>query len=220
MYEYKDLFHYLNTCKKIMRGQHITDIDFSTNDILFKKIIDIAEKLWYFCKRQSYIDCCKDNDYTPSTHLFTMSLKSASTLEHLEYILKNIDMYFNDPISNRELSNYQLGKGIFDADEFDYLNGVFGIYKLYDIDKNLLYIGKSVNLSSRLLGSSMERKAYFYSYAKVNSKSDLNIYEYYYISVYKPPLNVEGVYDDVLSVHLPELKFSDIKSLRKSDVNE
>ena len=218
MYEYKDVFHYLNTCRKIIRSTHVVD-DINT-PIVFKDLIDMADRIWYFCQRQSYKDFCRDSDYTPSTHLFTMSLKSAITLQHIEDVLKNEDMYFNDPISNRESSNYQLGKGLFDADEFDYLNGVFGIYKLYDVDKNLLYIGKSVNLSSRLLGSSMERKAYFYSYAEVNSKSDLNIYEYYYISMCKPPLNVEGVYDDVLSVHLPELKFSDIKSLRKSDVNE
>ena len=64
-----------------------------------------------------------------------------------------------------------------------------GIYFLYDSKKELIYIGKSKNLGSRVQSSSKERNAKFVRMFKVDNKADLHILELYYINLFKPPLN-------------------------------
>lgn len=103
-------------------------------------------------------------------------------------------MYFSEVVKNLET-----------------LLSVSGIYKLYDKDKNLLYIGKSKNLGNRIVSSKEERKAFYYSYAITKTMADACIYEPYYIAKLKPLLNVEHVTDDSPSFELPEIEFEEIK---------
>ncbi|WP_459883471.1 GIY-YIG nuclease family protein [Clostridium novyi] len=86
-----------------------------------------------------------------------------------------------------------------------------GLYKLYDEEKNLIYIGKSYDLGNRILSSINERKASYYDYCVINNKVDTDIYEIYYISKYKPVLNKVSKNDDKCTIKLEELKFSDIR---------
>lgn len=80
-----------------------------------------------------------------------------------------------------------------------------GLYFLYDKNETLIYIGKSINLGIRMLASIRERGAYFISICETLTKSEMHIYETYYILKEKPLLNKQFSETDKLSVELPEL---------------
>mgnify|MGYP001209314387 CR=1 FL=1 len=90
-----------------------------------------------------------------------------------------------------------------------------GVYFLYNDNKELIYIGKSSDLGSRIPTSIRDRKATKYSYALTKTFSDAGIYEMYYISKLKPKLNVEGNFPDYPTVKLPDLKIQPIKNVFK-----
>lgn len=82
-----------------------------------------------------------------------------------------------------------------------------GIYFLYNCRKELLYIGKSIDLSCRPLQSSKEREGtIFLTLIETETYSDMNIYEMYYIAKFKPPLNKDSITEDYPTFELPELK--------------
>lgn len=91
------------------------------------------------------------------------------------------------------------------SDEFiktyDSLYNVKGVYFLYNLKKKLIYIGKSINLSSRLITSSNERKAFYCKYLITKTNADANILEPYYIATLKPELN-----GDLTTLDLPTFK--------------
>lgn len=84
-----------------------------------------------------------------------------------------------------------------------------GVYYLYDKDKNLIYIGKSVNLASRVVTSMRERKAKFFKYSVIKNESNMNLYEVYLICKYKPLLNSACKSEDELTIELEEPKISE-----------
>lgn len=88
-----------------------------------------------------------------------------------------------------------------------------GIYRLYDGNKNMIYIGKSYDLANRVLSSSKERKASYFSFAAINNKADVDLYETYYIAIEKPLLNKVSNNDDIPSFKFPALKFSKLYAL-------
>lgn len=75
----------------------------------------------------------------------------------------------------------------------------FGVYKLYDKNKNVIYVGSSVNLVDRLCGSMKEKKAFYFSIVSPNTIADTYVMEYYLINKFKPHLNKTGLSDDNLS---------------------
>lgn len=79
----------------------------------------------------------------------------------------------------------------------------------------LVYIGKSKNLINRIASSIQEKKATKYRYALLESDADMNIYEIYYISKYKPKLNIDCVPQKNLTVTLPNIQLCDLKSAFK-----
>lgn len=89
------------------------------------------------------------------------------------------------------------------------LKNVCGIYRLYNEDLHLIYIGKSYDLFQRISTSSYQRQAYCYDYCVLDSRADTDIYELFYINKYKPPLNADSNSNDKLTVTLPLLKFCD-----------
>lgn len=96
-----------------------------------------------------------------------------------------------------------------------------GVYFLYDHDKQLIYIGKSVHdLWGRIISSAKERNAVYYSYALTKTKSDTSVYEMYYISKYKPKLNNDGKYNDEVTISLPDLEFTELQFVYQEDEEE
>lgn len=95
--------------------------------------------------------------------------------------------------------------------DFNYRNK-YGVYFIYNHENELVYIGKSSNcLLTRAFESAKERECLNFSKIELReckSKSDIAIYESYYISLYKPQFNNDLVFDDTPTVKLPELPIS------------
>jgi predicted GIY-YIG superfamily endonuclease len=87
------------------------------------------------------------------------------------------------------------------------------IYLLFNSDNELLYVGKTVHphgrftwhKNSQLWSNEVEK----IKYAKCLSKTDMNIYETYYINKLKPRYNKALVVGEEPSFTLPELNFSE-----------
>ena len=99
--------------------------------------------------------------------------------------------------------------------DFDYKDRI-GVYFLYNAKNELSYIGKSAScLLTRSLSSIKERG--LLDFAKIElyetkTKSDVAIYEAYYISKFKPECNRDIVYDDYPTISLPVLQVSKVIS--------
>lgn len=97
--------------------------------------------------------------------------------------------------------------------DFSYTDRI-GVYFLYDADNKLSYIGKSANcLLTRSLSSIRERGLLDFSKIELyetKTKSDVAIYEAYYISKFKPVCNKDIVYDDYPTISIPELQVSKV----------
>lgn len=97
--------------------------------------------------------------------------------------------------------------------DFSYKNR-HGVYFIYDANETLSYIGKSSScILTRSLSSSRERDLLDFSKIELHetkTKSDVAIYEAYYISKHKPPCNRDIVYDDEPSMSLPDLPVSKV----------
>ena len=101
------------------------------------------------------------------------------------------------------------------------IGNVSGIYKLFDKDKNLIYVGKSTSsLYERIIGSSNERQAEYCKCCEIKSKAETCIYELYYINMLMPPLNKDCKHGDGFSFELEPLKFCDFIQIYKDTKEE
>lgn len=102
---------------------------------------------------------------------------------------------------------------IYTLNEFDlnYKNR-YGVYFIYNNEDEIVYIGKSTNcLLTRAFQSAKERKSLNFSKIELREckhKSDVAIYESYYIALYKPKHNNDLIFEDQVSIKLPELEVS------------
>ena len=80
----------------------------------------------------------------------------------------------------------------------------FFIYKMYDVNKNLLYVGKTTNLESRMTQHFAKQEVKDHPWKKnvniieayeTKSQSDMDILEIYCINKEKPKYNVQSVTD-------------------------
>lgn len=95
-----------------------------------------------------------------------------------------------------------------------------GIYRIYNKDKQIIYIGKSnKDLYGRLSTSIMEQFykgdefPTYYDCVELKTDCDVDIYELYYINTIKPLNNTSAKYNDIPRVKLPELNFGEIKRI-------
>jgi len=90
-----------------------------------------------------------------------------------------------------------------------------GVYKLFDKDKNLIYIGKSINLADRIISSVNERKAFYFSYIVCKKQCHANILEPYLIAILDPILNSEHKTNDKPDFEIPIPKESRVFKVKK-----
>jgi len=232
-YEYKNETHFFYVCRKILFNN---GLKLSYDDQ--QRLQEITDSIYKFQK--TYDDLLYKLELREVTKIFSYMLRSvydfdelAETLEDFAFIFKRFSEIVKDENVNRE--NY---RDLYDeyyrpiivreqvwfkkekkykqfTDEFIELQKELardhGVYFLYDENQALIYIGKSVmDLGSRIASSAAERQATFVRYALTKTKSDTAIYEMYYISKFKPPLNNDGKCDDETTIVLPELTFSKI----------
>lgn len=96
---------------------------------------------------------------------------------------------------------------------------MYYIYKFIGHNNQILYVGRSVNLPSRLdthantgLLNSDDVKEI--QYAQCKTKSDSYIYEIYYIALHDPELNSKFKTYEKPSFELPELEFTTFNEFR------
>ena len=129
-------------------------------------------------------------------------------------------------ISHIAIHHYSIGYDIFKEEDYSVseefikemedLVQVYGLYFLYDQDKNLIYIGKSRNLNERIPSSVKERKAYYLKYKLTKTLTDTHILELYYIAKLKPILNKDSKENDdtTLTIEYSFKKESDFIKIR------
>lgn len=88
------------------------------------------------------------------------------------------------------------------------------LYKIYYGDC-LVYLGRTKQaLQSRIRGHLFQRPMHRsicidlvtrIEYAEFKTEADMNLYEIYFINLWKPPLNIDDKCRDGLTVHLPEV---------------
>lgn len=99
------------------------------------------------------------------------------------------------------------------------MNNKFYVYKWVDNNDNILYIGKTTNIENRTKQHihdkdwiNKDTKLY---YAELPNKTDMDIYEIYYINKFKPMHNTNYMNEATFSFALPELKFKLFKQKEK-----
>lgn len=90
------------------------------------------------------------------------------------------------------------------------------LYKIYYGD-HLVYLGRTKQpLQNRLRGHLFKKPMHRVidisqvskvEYAMFKTEADMNLYEIYYINLYKPQLNIDDKTRDELTVKLPEVEF-------------
>jgi hypothetical protein len=89
------------------------------------------------------------------------------------------------------------------------LQGKAGLYKIYN-GSELVYLGKSKNLSSRILGSLKERGGSHVSYLEIDNHADMHILEPYLVATLTPKLNTEFITSQKPSYILAHNDFSEL----------
>jgi len=95
------------------------------------------------------------------------------------------------------------------------LNDVIGVYFLYNDDKELIYIGKSKNLSSRLPQTIKGKRVGFFRFIILNSMADMHVLEPYLIAHHNPLLNKEFNTGDKLTIEIETPPLSEFYTIEK-----
>jgi len=102
------------------------------------------------------------------------------------------------------------------------VKNMYHVYKFIDAEDKVLYIGKSKHVKSRI-SNHINEKRWIKEGVKVyvgecKNKTDMDMYEIYYINKYNPIHNVASMNDEEFSIKLPELKFVLYKEITKNDI--
>ena len=93
------------------------------------------------------------------------------------------------------------------------------IYKLYNKEKELLYVGKTTHIHIRIRQHILDKRKVewkknisYIEYAKCLNETDMNIYEVYYINKLSPKHNVSENYNTESSINIRDLTFQEYKN--------
>jgi hypothetical protein len=210
---YQNGLHFANSIIKNIKTTSIQLDDHLDNEKFFEYVTDSATEI-YRCTKQylskplavEYIEIedpikflsiaskFYHNDFAGFYHNILTSF--ASSRDHFN--VSNLEIKVTD--FSKSTPETRLQKKI---ESHDYLNidfdlkkliGTSGLYFFYTESKDLLYIGRSIDLSSRVMASMFERnRSEKISYMRFlfTSLDDSFILEPYYISLGKPKLNVQ-----------------------------
>ncbi|EOU1827893.1 GIY-YIG nuclease family protein [Clostridium perfringens] len=98
--------------------------------------------------------------------------------------------------------NFSFQLNFISKDDIKLIPDAMGIYFMYSENKDLMYIGKSIHLNSRVANHLSGRthtddichNFKYIKYIEIDNEELLDDYETYYINIYKPKLNVSKVY--------------------------
>jgi hypothetical protein len=166
---FKNEQHFINWVKKYLRNNGF---------LVTTQTIHILDKLYMWSQNHTQ---------GKGADVFSWEIRSLSIDVTEEYINNFIARY--RPNKSKVLPNFS-DNVLWMLSEEEYP----GVYFLFDIEKTVIYIGKSKNLSSRIVDSIHERivhNPYFFSYIKTETMSDAHLLELYYIAMHKPFVNKE-----------------------------
>lgn len=89
------------------------------------------------------------------------------------------------------------------------LKNVSCLYRLYKND-TIVYVGKTKDAYSRIKSHKTDKDFDSFDFCCLDSESDRNIYEIYYIAHLKPLYNKESKHIDIPTIFLDDLKFSQL----------
>ncbi|GAB6138557.1 GIY-YIG nuclease family protein [Halanaerobaculum tunisiense] len=93
---------------------------------------------------------------------------------------------------------------------------VQGIYRLYDTTQEIIYIGQSIDIATRLKQHLRDKNNIFYfDFAEVKNENKLNAYEKYQINKYQPIKN-KSHKNQLISLdgsQYPRLSFSSLRTI-------
>lgn len=96
------------------------------------------------------------------------------------------------------------------------------VYKIIDESDRVLYVGQSQNISGRVKSHLSNRhwieEGYKFYVAEMQSKTDSDIYEIYFINKLKPFYNIANSNNISFSVELPNINFQLFKTVVEDDL--
>jgi|SRR5699024_8949621 len=216
-FKYNSVGHVFNIVNKNISKKEITLTENDKDDI--KSIIDY---FWSIEEDRDSMNIIERNNAYNPVGTITWFLFEGEYKDSRGYIniLQKLKLEYERLLRRGELreSKLILKSSTFNVFKEKYLNksnlcsdfierledikNIHGVYFLYNRNKELVYVGKSFHLGERLLSSIEERGAYFYEYVETNTRSDMSIYEVYYIATLKPRLNEESKHADDLTIKI------------------
>jgi hypothetical protein len=210
---YENGLHFANSIVKNIKTANVQlDKDFD-NEKFFEYVTDSATEI-YRCTKQYLGKPLAVEHIQIEDPIKFLSIASKFYHNDFASIYEGILISFASSIDYFDVSNLEIKVTNFSKStpetrlqkqikSHDYLNinfdltktiGTSGLYFFYTESKNLLYIGRSKDLSSRVISSIYERnrsEKIFYMRFLFTSLDDSFILEPYYISLGKPKLNVQ-----------------------------
>lgn len=199
--------HFVNYCLKVCRTSRIKDRGLTTAN------------LKYFAWSLSHESVFKRSSVKPPYAVLMCALKKNDPVEIRfllsEYTKELIDLRAgNKTLDNCEhipeyqICNEDVFSGFYENWGFNpNLTRIFktiedksGVYKLYDKNKDLIYIGKSYTLGKRIPASIKERNAFYVRIMLTDTQADANLLELLFISEEKPSMNDAGLTFDKLTI--------------------
>lgn len=194
-FQWQDFGHFYNTVKKRIREQLGSGFEFD-------ELEDICGFL-FFTSININLD-----EYMNPTGVFIAEIKQVKTPDnYLELMKKYWRILENESIDYFKIGTPKLKKR---NQTFDELFVSFkggkkfvvktnnqlipdqpGVYFLFNSNKELIYIGKSQCLSTRVYSSYFDKKAEYVRIMVTQTKADANIFEPYCIALYSPLHNCE-----------------------------
>lgn len=218
---FKSLYHFSNFCHKYME---ISDSDLEALLFLVEKAIyEKDETSQYLINKFTACVRFQPNNYDEIMKIISIAREVCYGNHNIRQAMKiygvgsEIHEEVKDFFKNKD---YKPTKELIET--LENLIYIHGLYFLYDENKELIYIGKSKNLGSRIFQSIKVRQGFYFKYKLPQTKSDTNILELYYISKYKPSLNSESNEDDNTTIDIDyNFKFeSDFILIREEENNE
>lgn len=218
--------HFVNFITKYIRDHNVEIMNekyfIETMDDFYDKSEEIKEYLqrapydvmtWYMLQYEAYSMDTVFNKKIPEIISETNKFYNGGKDIHFKYLKeksRSTKIYF-DANNVDHLKKYTEETEIV----LNSLQGKPGIYFLYKDEDDLIYIGKSINLGSRIPTSIKEQGADSFAYIITETPADRHLLEPYFILKYAPSNNTEFIDKSSVSFELNAPERSKIIKLKE-----
>lgn len=210
VFKWQDFAHFYNTVRRRTRDQLGEGFEFEELKDICLFLFDLSGKLdpeKYMDPTGMLISKIKQTR-VPKDYLSMMKgYQSISSKDDVDWFVSSLVKKERRAIKLDELTTFFNKKKKYVFKPTELIPKGPGLYFLYNEEKELIYIGKSTNLSSRAYSSYLERNAKYIKVMLTKTKADAHIFEPYCISIYTPLYNAEFKTNDspTFELELPPL---------------